>query len=236
MKNEDSIMHPSESTKAIITTGNVFDNSGCLFIEYMDTVRAPWYTLSCVLDIHVLGNLLDVSPVIGYKKNAWKYWYVNRKTQDPFLNFTRKEGVKETDIIELSHTLLHTNDAIIQASKPLAFYNAIETLEMANVAQRILMWTDKEYASIRNDIAESFPHVEYVFGDLKEVLSSVNKDATYVFSNGKHIACLQEMNRLEYATVLLADTYTYSMANTVDIEALKASTLFRYSLFDPTFL
>ena len=74
---------------------------------------------------------------------------------------------------------------------------------------------------------------------IKDIIekNNISNDSTFVFSNMNHMLELEEINKLNYSTVLIADKFGYNYKEDnetpiVDLDKLLEKNIFKFSFFN----
>lgn len=236
------------STKVVYRgPDTLFYNSQCLFIEYHDALQSPWYILLAVLMQHEgIKSIFDFSDIEGLNPNELYEWYVNRKERNIFKNFEyigEGEGPSDKDLDELLHKNELASDIFYNTDDVDSFLNFWHVLEKLAIVEKslikkIYIYTETENPYIEKVLKEYFgnANINYVFGQLKDILKGIPRDSTYVFSDIEKVNMLKELDKLAYSSILICDGYRYNKNKDgklkVDLEKESKDIIFKYAFFN----
>lgn len=193
----------------------VFTNSKILFIEYNDILKSPWLLsltiLNCFSDI---VKCFDITEIEDIKSDLSKLydWYINRKEINPLRCLPKKSDIfKDEELDDLMNELVL--DKVASAPCELNFFNVLKNIiNQKTLVDKIIVYLEYDNNSIKKDLFSHFDKIQVLHGDIREVLSENTKkyDTTYVFSDITKINILNELDLLEYSSILLPEGYRYN--------------------------
>lgn len=238
------------STKVIMTTDDIFLNSDCLFIEFNDVLRSPWFALLCMLQKNeMLNTIFDMSEIKDMNIDELYEWYVNRDFKSVFKNFPiTEEGFESifksnTEIIESwidefeKQEFMSFNSAI-EVETDLNFMRALKMIFGTKMIKRIIVYSEYYNKAIEEFLLENFgTKVEYVSGALGEVLCTkkITSNSTFVFSDIENILILEKCDLLNFSSICIADRYGYNYDKDkvrIDTDELAKKYVFKLDFFD----
>jgi hypothetical protein len=249
---ENDILKPSpdgKPNKLIYTNNKVFNNSKCMFIEYHDVLRSPYFLfLYYMKNIEVFRKIFDFSPM-GESIEENYEWYINREYFNPFMSLPIEEGFTEKsfkDDTELAIWLneffngeyINTNKAFDTTRYELKFSNTLRAIiNKKLLVDKFIVYSEVVDEVLYKDVRENYgKDIVIVNGDIEEVLKTVPEDTTYVFSRLTRLLDLQDCNKLNFSSVLIADRYRYNYDDEgkfiINIEDLFKTNLFKIDFFD----
>lgn len=223
-----------------VTSDTIFTNSQCLFVEYNDVIKMPMFVLLLILKNNKsMKNIFNMREIVNLSLPELYEWYTTRK----HINFLEDLPLKVSNLPDnfFDETL---NDLMLK-SKDL--YNNIGELSFADVlrmviaqeklVKRIVIYNKGNNDFIRNDVYEMYgDHVEFIYGNFREVIENIPNDSTYVFSDINKINILAEMERLNFASILIPHGYRYNLIDSetykVNFEELLSKFTFKYEFFN----
>lgn len=240
------------STNVIRTYDNVFLNSKSLVIEYHDVIKCPFFILFLsLIKNEEFQNIFDISEFIDKSNDELFYFYITRKDENLLKNLKIKEGIFESvfksDINKFVDWLNYFMYEEINMFKEftdveleLNFVNVLRNLINTKMIKDIYIFTEKESKTIKEDIDYLFNNsAKYVYGDLKDIIleNDIPNDSTYVFSNIKNILLLDQINKLNLSSILIADKFGYNYKDDeetpiIDLEKLFEKNTFKISFFN----
>ena len=227
--------------KVFVGPDTIFNNAQCMFVEYYDVIKCPWFALlTCIKDEPSLENIFDLTPVRSLDIACLFEWYINRKHR----NFYKDLLIPNENITDESFC-----DRILESHLKLTkdFYSDSLELNFANVIRgvcndkkllhNIIIYTEEENEFIKEDIEKMYNgNATYTSGKFEDVISRIPRDSTFVFSDIEKINKLQEMDRLDYSSIIMCDGYRYNNKdkNTlkVDIDELRTKSTFKIDFVD----
>lgn len=249
MNDNKNIMSPGE--KAIVSYDAPFLNSDCVFVEYYDVIKSPWFVLlHYIHDNEALQELFDITEVYDASIEELYEWYINREERNIFLNFPLKEGVFEeifesneeayyiwvTDFLNSELEKIHQ---CVSADTSLNFAKAMTFLDGSTITKRIYVYTELYNSAVEEELQIKYGQkVQYVYGDFKDVIekNDIDANSTFVFSDIEKVLSLKECGILEYSSIVIADRYAYNYTKNndpiVDVDELAENTIFKLSYFD----
>ena len=238
------------SEKMIIrSSDSVFLNSKCVFVEYIDIIKSPYflflYALSSADDDKILKEPFDMEPIRNIKDpDELATWYYCRRSQNPLFDLIPDERISITNfdrVDEFMDLQLKENDVLIKGSSPLNFVNVIKNLMTDSIlVPKVYIWYPYDNPNVRSDIDELFDNkdVEFVHGDITKCLKYIPEDSTYVFSDITNLIVLEELGKLDMSSILLPVDFRYNLDDKekplIDIEQLQNDHPFKVDRFVAT--
>ena len=249
MDDEKNIMTPG--AKAIISYDAPFLNSDCVFIEYHDVIKSPWFVLLMYLQNNAaLQQIFDTTELIGLDIDELYEWYVNRKERNIFLNLPLQEGVfeqffKGDNSIYMNWVENFLNDEVDKISQcvledsSLNFAKTLPLLLSGTLVKKIYMYTEMENNTIREEIANQYgDKVNYVYGDIDEIIKNENigNNSTFVFSDIEKISHIEGSGILNLSSIAIADRYGYNYNDDgepkINVDELADKYIYKLDYFD----
>lgn len=229
-----------------------FLNADCLFVEFMDTIAAPWFTI-----LRIICNAKELQRVYPFKEftkndiGEMIEWYINRKDRNIFRsllvysNAQIPEDFPENVLKEMETC----HEDIFYKAPMLNIHNVIFKLLHDNggntlsnaIAKKIVIYTENEIPFLPEFLKKEFNNsslVHYVHGDIKECLEDIPANSTYIFSDIKKINVLKAMNKLNFSSIILPMTYRYNYKKEnpnellINIDELHKEYTFKFDLID----
>lgn len=238
------IPHPEKEVKdfhvgILTSTDRPLSNSKALFIEYYDIIEIPSFYLLYTL-IHMdtntdLSKIMDFSELRYLSKEELMEYYIKRN----YKNIFKGRLTVNTNENELERILL--DDTHLFGRSFLPFRNAVDMFKKSSIVNNIYLWTPYK----NNVLMDHIPHVfnqthdktniKYVYGDLEKVLQEVNPDCTYVFSDIQNVTKLHQINRLNYASIVIPLEFRYNYDEraelAIDLDEIGKDTVYKLNLF-----
>lgn len=227
----------------------IFYNSKAVFVEYLDIIRSPYFSLLYLLSkSEVPIDIFDTSMISKLSiSELLEYYYHGRRSQNPFYDLINFDAENIPDnVYECvdEFTNREITKEIIQYTNPLNFVKVITNLMYTDslIAKEVIIYYPYDNPAVKRDIAELFNFnldIKFKSGTLEEALKDVPKDTTYVFSDLQKIETLRELGRLEMSSILLPLEYGYNYTDPsdkgsellLDIEAYAKETVFKFDMF-----
>ena len=234
------ITEPIADGGILRTTDTMFLNSKCIFIEYYDVIKVPWFILlSSLGNSSRLREIVDISPIYGLNNSALYEWYVNRTDRNFFKCF-KTNTPDGFDLDELLHTLSY-NEAFYTDYSEINFSDVLLYLITSKMVKDVKIYTEDYNEHVEHDLRLNWgDEVEYVYGDLKEVLEDIPDDSTYIFSDIFKLITLDECGKLPYSSICVAGDYDYNYTYdengirklAVNVDYLIENNVFKISYFN----
>lgn len=232
-----------KNDKLFVAYRDIFMNSQCLFVEYHDVIKSPWFIfLIAAKDASAFKELFDTFEIDDLSYDGIYEWYMNRKTINPLLSLPLRKDLADKaydDIVKWEDDFLEAeidNPDIVNIDMICSFAIILQNLLSTNVAKDIVIYTERYNKAIESDIANMFKNkVHYVHGNMNDVLKNIPDDSTYVFSDITKINTLKDCQKLNYSSVLIATRYGYNYNDdnslVVDIDKLRDDYIFKINYF-----
>lgn len=226
----------SKGPKVFRTYGSPFTNTDNIFIQYDDIIRARDLNMiylfkeseeACKIfnldevQTDDLNKLIDWYRDRPYKEAMCNFDVRGYENEDPetFLDWTKNFTIKEYDDIPL-----------LDMSK-LIFYKDLKYIstEDREITGNIYVYTES-YSKLVDVDLKDFSEVRYVYGDFEKVIADnkITNNSTFVFSEEKFIYKLRDMNKINYASILISGNYSYNDYKFIDEFEGKPVKIFLY--------
>lgn len=218
----------------------LFYNSHCLFVEYMDLIKTPWFVLlNLCRQNEKLKSILDITPIEDFSLDALFEWYMNRKNRNIFyeLLFNKDVDLEEMDLLVKSQ--LEISPIFFTLDTALTVVPAINKILRENIIKEVIVYSEYYNQFMEEDIKQVFfenKKVKYRHGNLKDVLRSIPIDTTYFLSDIEKIIALEETNHLDMASIILPYEYRYNKNEkgewNIDLEYLAKNHIYKLSFYN----
>lgn len=228
------------------TQDEVFLNSQCLFLEYADIIKSPYFNFVYMIMQHP-NNFSEnyvTEKFLGFDPPSLVEWYINRSYQNPLMDLIRPEALEHVPAKVLDEFLNNQIEQIPSVNYTAAWLNMADVVrqlstEKASIVKKIIIWHPYENNAIKNDISSYFgPRVHFITGDLQECLRYVPDDSTYVFSDIMNIEVILAEGKLKHCSVLVPEDYRYNFTEEnklkIDYGNYLEEELFKFGLFNAT--
>lgn len=220
----------------------IFYNSKCVFVEYIDLVRSPYFSLLYAFSKNPPelpdDSVFDFSRIIGKEPEELSEFYYERSSQNVLYDLLADtEGV---DYDKLDQILDQTLTAELVTSSPLLnVHDAIQYLMWKDslVAKEVRIWYPYPNPVIENDVKSAFDFsrdIKFISGPIEKALEEIPTDSTYFFSDITKIEVLAELGKLSFASVVTPIEYGYNYSDPKDKSSPLLVNLLEYSK-DSTF-
>lgn len=235
-----NIMANDGVPRVIITHDSVFTNSKCLFVEYYDVLKAPFFAfIQKYKHSEKMQRYFDFSSYLKQDEDMSDVVrsfnvYVCRRTINPLLSLpinTKEilkdmgEDVKDTKNLskEVKNKIREWVDLLLLKgiSENPEFYsydyslNFLDVLnsivKLKDLIKRIIVYDEYDIENVKSDIVANYgSEVEYMSGNFQDVIKELPVDTTYVLSDIKKILGLKEENHLRLSSICLAESFCYN--------------------------
>lgn len=246
--NEDIILTKDNFTEVMShmsTAKNMFLNSECMFIEYYDIIKIPWYVLLTVLSQNKkIRELLNLSEIEYLDSNGLFEWYCNRKNR----NFLQDLAINKNipDEFDTILDVLMDNEIFYETNTQLNTVNIINVALSHKMVKNVIIYTDDENDYVKKDIEKIFTkkNVKYKYGDFRKILKEIPTDTTYIFSDFNKAIIMAEENHLNYSSLVLPYDFSYNFLTNennervplIDFGYLGKDHLFKIAYFNACFV
>ena len=102
---------------------------------------------------------------------------------------------------------------------------------------KVLIYYPYENDIIKRDIEKTFlnPDIQFVSGDISDVLKEVPNDSTYIFSDISNILILEELGKIDMSSIIIPEDYDYNKTEEgeyiLDLESMQSDHVFKLNFF-----
>ena len=226
--------------KVVVVSGTIFNNSQCMFVEYYDVIKCPWFILAnCIKDEESISDIFDLAPIRGLSIPSLFEWYINRKNRNFYKDLLIPNDELPEDFCDnILENQMKQSKEFFSSSLELNFANVVRLIcRDKTLLHNLIIYTEKENDLIREDIKEMYDgNVRYVSGEFEEIIKTIPRDSTFVFSDIMKVQKLYDLNRLDYSSIIMCSGYRYNNKdkNTlkVDLDDLRTKAVFKIDFFD----
>lgn len=229
----------------IRSSDSVFLNSKCVFVEYIDIIKSPYFLLLYAMSTskESLKEPFDVSPIRNAKTSTdLAEWYYGRKNQNPFIDLIPDDKIGDVDLDKVDELLNHQLEeasSVVKVTTALNFASVIKKLMHSDsiLVPKVYIYYPYDNPVIREDVENTFdnPDIQFVCGDLKEILKNVPNDSTFVFSDITNVLLLEELGKLDMSSIIIPLDYNYNKDENgrfiVDTQTLAKDHVFKLNYF-----
>lgn len=212
------------SNMRFMVDGDIFTNSKCIVIEFLDVCMCPAFAI--MNDLRRIGSEESVyGKYKNYSDAALFEWYVNRKNNNFLYELynIQPNDPKKYAVDKMYEDCMKIPMYYNEKAFKLNFLNVLNYLkETKTLVSKVYIYTDFEIPAVR-DYLEHFKMTisyDYIYGDFKELLHTklTEEKTTYVFSDIEKVKILKDEDRLRKASVIMPIEYRY---NKIDMNTLK---------------
>ena len=242
---EQNLQNGHDPRNAIFRANNknFFTNSECVFVEYCDGVKLPWFVLLTFMQRSPsIGELFDMDQILCLDENGLLEWYLNRRHRNPLYDLC-KFDVDSEDLSEREVEFLNDLDELLDEWCNVKDVYDIELttnitpllqhIAYTKLVKQIVVYHPTENKFIEEDVKELFgPLAELKTGDINDVISELPTDTLYIFSDAENISVLEDVKGLDYSAILAVQDYKYNWTDDnvylVNFEELEKQYVFKY--------
>lgn len=228
------------------TQDEVFLNSQCLFIEYADVIKSPYFNFVYMIMQHPdnFSENYVTEKFLGFDPTSLVEWYMNRSHQNPLMDLLRPYALEHVPARVLDEFLNNQIEQIPSVNYTAPWLNMAEVVkqlstENASIVKKIVIWHPYENSVIQGDVKSYFgPRVQFLTGELSKCIHYVPEDSTYVFSDIMNIEIALTEDKLKQCSVLIPEDYRYNFTEDdklkIDYEGYLEESLFKFGMFNAT--
>lgn len=225
---------------------SVFMNSKSVFVEYIDLIRSPYfYILRGIANSKMsnINSVFDLSKIQGKSDIELIEYYYHRRHQNPLYDLA-KPGADYDKLDKIMDGTIERDGELLMYSPELNMVDAITILMHTDslLVKKVFIYYPYENQNIRSDVNTLFgfnENIEFVTGDLDEVLKAVPEDSTYVFSDIMKIETLAKLEKLNLSSIVLPYEYGYNYEHPgdiggnllLDLDKFRDTSLFKIDFF-----
>lgn len=227
------------------TTDRPFTNSECLFVEYHDIVKAPWYILLTVLPQNKKANeVLKISELLeGMDSDALFEWYCNRQNRNFLLDIARLP-CNQFDYDKLLSMMMEGNEIFYRVDTTLNAVPMIKKALIGKQAKSVIIYNETDNPFIRDDIKRLFGNrgsIKFLHGNFADVVKkNIPIDTTFILSDFNKVVTLADIGHLSYSSIVLPYDFAYNFIFSengekmpvVDFTYLGKDSMFKLNFFN----
>lgn len=224
MENDIMEVTGHENSKLFVTNGEVFLNSSCVFFEYFDVLKAPWFSfLKSIRDTNLFVNLIDLEEIEDLDLDNLFGWYVNRKHRNFLLDLKFDKDVLYHTNIKNKYELVNWCNLVLENEMKtcgyffsddyfLNFKSILESLITNRLlVNKFICYSEYYSPYIEQDLKNINSSIIYLHGDLNKILEEqIPEESTFILSDIKKMNNLLETGKLEYSSIILTDYFKYN--------------------------
>lgn len=222
-------------------SNTLFTNAKCIFVEYMDLVQLAWYPFLNLFRKNTsekVTQLFDFSPIKGMGDSSLMVHYLNRPYRNPLAEFVIDKELPMENLDKLLNDLVEENEICFDVSLDSIILAYLKNIITNRICHDIRIWHPRNVPLIQKDITDKLQDfATFVSGPLETVLLDVPNDTTYIFSDIFHVLELENLNKLDFNAVMVADDYRYNYVDDdrktllVDMDRLATNHVFKLAKF-----
>ena len=212
-----------------------------IFITYEDIIKSinP-FIISQILQKYKLyyNEFLNLASVENLNKKQLDLFCIRRKDKNIFHTLAKKDFDCNTAMKELAHKFDDTylNSELLIIGKTLGF------IIPQKFTKKIYIYSKEYDKRIHLDIQMNFKDmnkVNYITGNLIDVINSIEGVTTYIFADIIDVTALLATNKIAYTNILVANYgYNYVLINDkltlrINLEEHMKERIFKFVTFMP---
>lgn len=225
MKNDKTLVEYLSSDGEVLTAENfstimknmrtqdkIFMNADCLFVEYYDILKCPWYVLLTVINQNEkLRPILDIDQVAYMNNDAQFEWYCNRKNRN-FLFDLAKAPFDKVNYDEIL-SILMKNKIFYDIDSTLNAKEAIDIALRQKQVKEVIIYAEENNQFIKDDVQRLFPkynNVKFRCGNFEDVLKDIPVNSSYMLSDINKVITMADCGKLTMASVIIPYDFAYN--------------------------
>lgn len=234
----------AEVKERVISFQSVFLNSKCVFVEFIDLIKAPYLNLLVLLHDTTDTELFDFTEIRNLSIDESVLWYRDRKYQNLYRNFLREEYVNvipSTEIDNILDAQLAESELLLSDAPGLNLADVLMILFSKDnrIGSKLVVWYPYKNPIVEKDIREMFkPISKYLTistGPIDEALKEIPEDSTYFFSDVTNIGVLEDVGKLDYSSIIIPEEYRYNKTedgdDLINFDVLQKEHVFKVDKF-----
>jgi hypothetical protein len=235
----------------IVAYDGIFLNSKSIFVEYMDLVR-PLYMIALKAfaagpEIRDYGMfLLNLKEVHGMNDEDLTNWYIDRSRRNLLANFMTEEAIATIGVRQLDLMLDKNIESVPELIDGATMLNMGQVLLNLFANDNLLVkkgyiWYPYKNEAVLKDMKMVFSnilqYVEILMCPIEEALQKVPEDSTYCFSDITKIGLLEDMEKLDYSSIIVPVEYGYNAQDghfIMDISEMQKRHPFKFNTYYAT--
>lgn len=224
-----------EAINILSGLSNMFVNSECLVVEYVDIINIPYYVWLYMLCLKSndayeesfpkLKELSELSP------ESILEFYINRDNQNIIMDIIPDDVEYDDDEMnKYLMTQVNKYENCFMNDIELSFVRAIKDIIHNKFAKKIIFFYPEECEYVSDDIHSKFGHsniIDIRFGKFEDIIKDCSLDTTYVLSDANKVVMLDDMDRLHQCTVMLPYEYGYNYTDLVNDKFILSDEYFK---------
>ena len=213
-----------ENSKVFVSSGEVFLNSSCVFFEYFDVLKAPWFSfLKVIQSSNMFDNVMDLKDIKQMDDNELFFWYVCRKHRNFLLDLNiNKEALIHTNI-KNEKELKNWCELIMEKEMTECeyFFDDMYFLNFKDVlinlvnkkflVNKFICYSEYYSPYIERDLNNINHSIQYLYGDINKILKeNVPNETTFILSDVEKMNNILDNNKLDYSSIILTDFFKYN--------------------------
>lgn len=254
--NDDVMEKTGKNNKLFVSSyDGPFLNSDAIIIEYEDVLESPELILlnaiySKLMDISKLFDLSDLDKINTpeelsdfYINRRYKVLLENFKTSNILNNAILENNANKEDyLLDFTCELLNQLKSLLYDDNPkLNFYDVLNYISNQSLVKKIIVFSRYHGDFINNifdGLQKEFPKVKFILNkSLNEIITEekIPNNSTFVFSDIRYIEYLKYINKLDLASILIADGLGYNYIDNTKNDLVINISDFKNNLFKLNF-
>lgn len=198
------------------SSNKMFQNSSCVFVEYIDCIQIPWFTfLTFLKEETKFDELFNMDEIRYLSPRALLGWYFNRKEKNPLMELLKDDKhISREEMDSMLASIVNTEEIFFNVNIDTNIHPIIGNLIANEITKKIIVYYPEENEYVKKDVHDKFgDYAEVVFGDIRQVLQKVPKDTTYFFSDVMHLLVMEELKKLDFSAIMIPNNYRYNFVD-----------------------
>ena len=228
------------------TNDGMFMNAECLFVEYQDIIKMPWYVLMSVIHQNEkLLPLINIKKIDGLDETGLMEWYCQRVNRNPLVEIA-SAPLEKVDYDEILDVLMRNSEIFYEVDTCLNAVSAIKIALRQGIVKQVIVYSDEINPVIEKDVYGLLGNkkVKFFAGNLDQVLERMPQDSSYMISDFNKAITIADAGKLDYASLILPYDYAYNFVMDengnrnpiVDFDYLGKDHLFKMTYFNACYV
>lgn len=197
-------------------SGNIFQNSECVFVEYNDCIQMPWFTfLTFFVKNDAMQEFFDIEYMKHLSIPALMEYYLNREHINPLIDLIKDEStVDVSKLDEFLYDQIESNEVFFSKNTGTQIVPIVNNLLKTGLVKKVVIYYPHDCEFVRSDIEDKFlGQAEFRFGEIEEVIKTLPQDTTYIFSDANNVLVLEELKKLDFSAFLIPNNFKYNFVD-----------------------
>lgn len=221
-------------------SNQMFQNTSCLFIEYIDCVQIPWFTfLTFFKDETMFDEIFKMDEIRYLSPRALLGFYFERKNRNPLVDLLREDRtIQYEQMDEMLQSIVNSEEIFFNVNIDTNIHPIVNNLIANDIVRKILVYYPEENEYVKKDVYNKFgDRAEVTFGDIKTALQKTPTDTTYFFSDVMNVIILEDLKKIDFSAIMLPADFRYNFVDDdkkkylVDMDYLSENHTFKWALY-----